>query len=173
MRNHIRIFVVLLTLHIHAVAQIVGQQPVMEAAGAQFTFINNDRAHYFGLMEISSITSYQFIFKNSGTTPLVIKEMHASAPVRSDAPCQVVITYPKKPIKPGKKGVITVFVTAGNQTGSFKGEIYVSSNATDSNYALLLVLGAIVPNHEKFKDVPPDLEGYFQFLTPVIRANTN
>ena len=49
-----------------------------EPSGAVFNFIHKGRIHDFGTMLLNGSGEYQFEFVNSGTAPLVIKEMHGT-----------------------------------------------------------------------------------------------
>jgi len=63
-----------------------------------------------------------FVFKNAGTEPLIITKCEGSCGC-------TVPTWPKKPIKPGETGVITVKY-ATDRVGAFEKEITVHSNST-------------------------------------------
>lgn len=141
------------------------------AAAPQFNFINNDRGRDIGGMAINSATSFQVQFKNSGDSPLVITDMHLSPNDAGGPPRNIQIKWPPKPVRPGKKGIITVTIKAGGEIGSFKNEILVTSNATTANYPLLYLTGAIVPEvreRTKSKDDEPVIP--IEFLVPVIGA---
>jgi hypothetical protein len=140
--------------------------------GAVFTFITN---RYFdcGGLTVRSETACKFQFKNTGDKPLIISEMHC-APVEKNAPPLVIhIRYPTKPVRPGKKGIIEITVTAIDNIGSFQYKAYVTSNATSANYPLLLLTGAVVPVHAERNEPEADMSGFFEFLVPVVKAIAN
>jgi hypothetical protein len=80
--------------------------------------------------------------------------------------------WPKKPVKPGKRGVITILFTPKNELGSFQRDVYVSSNVSAGNYCLLQIKGAIIPEARTTED-KLQADGLFKLLTPVFRANIN
>jgi hypothetical protein len=142
--------------------------------GPQFTFINNDRGHDFDELLPNTSTSYKVEFKNSGDMPIVISDMHCDMHQQGNGAYNIKVTWPTKPVKPGKKGIINVTITAGDETGSFSNWITVTSNATSANYQLLYFVGAIVPvrseqirQHKSTDDMQ-----LFELLGPVILANT-
>ena len=106
----------------------------------QIRFINKDTVYDFGEMSNQNNARYQFEFKNTGTEALIISDIKCD---NSDLKFQ----WPGKPVKPGKKGVITVVYTpkAGAESGSFKSDIIITSNATEQPYPFLHLSGAIVP----------------------------
>lgn len=120
------------------------QKAINDTGGAEFTFITK-RIYDFGAVVKNASASCQFQFTNTGNHPLTITEMHSSPREINSPDYTLQISYPRKPIKPGKKGIITVSFKAQDEIGSFRNELYVTSNATVDNYPLLLVAGAVVP----------------------------
>jgi len=111
---------------------------------AAIRFVNNDSLYDFGTIGKDEVSTYKFEFKNTGTAPLTI----------SAATCderRMNIQYPGKPVKPGKKGLITVrYVPAADDSpGSFKTDIYIASNATEAPYPFLHVSGAVMPTRSE------------------------
>ena len=170
-------FIALLLFVVHS-SNLFGQsekpgQTITDSTGPQFNFFNKDRAHDFGSIMINGNAEYKFEFKNSGNQALLIKEMHSVVKGINTPPYKVLINYPKDPIKPGKKGIITALVVAQGNTGSFKCEVHVTSNATTANYPLLLLTGAIVPDHG---GIAPEIKEPvipIEFLTPIIGTIAN
>lgn len=143
-----------------------------DTSGPQFHFFNNDRAHDFGSIMINGNSEYRFEFRNSGTQPLIITGMRSVVKGLNTPPYKVLINYPQSPIRPGNKGIITATVVAQGNTGSFKCEVLVNSNAAPPNYPLLLLTGAIVPDHGEVVPTKTEPKVNLEFLAPVIRANT-
>ncbi len=148
------------------------QTIVPDTSGPQFYFFNNDRAHDFGSIMINGNSEYRFEFKNSGTQPLIIKGMRSVVKGLNTPPYKVLINYPQSPIRPGNKGLITATVVAQGNTGSFKCEVLVNSNAAPPDYPLLLLTGAIVPDHGEAIPAKTEPKVNVEFLAPVIRSNT-
>ncbi|MFI5204969.1 MAG: DUF1573 domain-containing protein [Flavobacteriales bacterium] len=77
-------------------AQSVTPSP---ASGAEMTF--EKEVHDYGTVKQGADGNCEFIFTNTGTTPLVISD------ARGSCGCTVP-TWPKEPIKPGAKSTIKV-----------------------------------------------------------------
>lgn len=86
--------------------------------------------HDYGIRKKASDGSCQFVFKNTGTEPLILSN------VASSCGCTVP-TWPKDPVFPGSTGVIKV-VYDMKQIAIFKKTIQVMSNAVNSTVELVL-----------------------------------
>lgn len=144
------------------------QTAIIDSNGPQFSFITS-RIHDFGSVLLNSNTFYEFQFKNIGNEPLVITDMHEEKGMR-ELSYKIQINYPKKPIKPGRRGSISIKFVAQDETGSFKKEIYVTSNATSNNYPLLLIFGAVVPEHQEGPDKGADINEFYSKKYPPLIA---
>ncbi len=76
----------------------------------------------FGEINEGPLAEHQFEFTNTGKEPLII--MNASASCGCTTP-----EWPKEPIMPGKKAVITVKYNTQGRVGPFRKDIYIQSNA--------------------------------------------
>jgi len=133
---------------------------IANPGGPQFSFITK-QVYDFGEITLHSNASYEFQFKNTGNQPLVITDMHGGAKGTNEPTCDIEIKYPKHPIKPGKKGNISIKLTAQDDIGSFDREIYVTSNATTGNFPLLQIKGAVIPPiHDGGRVLQPDVQAY-------------
>jgi Protein of unknown function (DUF1573) len=139
--------------------------------GAVVNFINNDRIHDFGTMLVNGSDEYKFEFVNSGTEPLVIKEMHGTGKGLNMPAFKLLVSYPQGAIAPGQRSAITVMVKALNESGSFKSEVYITSNATGPKYRLLLIKGNIVSEPGNAAPKITDTAGAAQFNNPVVGNN--
>lgn len=84
--------------------------------------------HEYGTIEQGSDGGAEFVFTNSGKTPLVLSN------VRASCGCTVP-TWPKEPILPGAKSSIKVVYNT-NLVGNFHKSITVNSNAKNSEVVL-------------------------------------
>ena len=84
--------------------------------------------HDYGTIEQGSDGGAEFVFTNTGKTPLVLSN------VRASCGCTVP-TWPKEPILPGAKSSIEVVYNT-NIAGNFHKSITVSSNARNSEVVL-------------------------------------
>jgi len=104
-----------------------------KAKGPQLQFKGGD-THDFGSVKKGPIVEYTFEFTNTGTEPLIIKDVNPSCG------CTNAEWLPKEPIKPGKKGTIHVGLRTAEQHGNFQKEVYIQSNAAnngpDNRYAI-------------------------------------
>lgn len=86
-------------------------------------------------------TSFNFVFHNTGATPLIIQKVEASCSCTE-------ATFDKKPVAPGEQGVIHVTYKANNGTGHFSHYVAVYSNGADSTgYTSLHIEGAVIERH--------------------------
>ena len=108
---------------------------------AQISFVNKDTVYDFGLMHPGDNAVYKFEFKNTGKEYLIISN------VKSDNN-DLKIQWPGKAVKPGRKGLIVVTYSQkeGEETSSFKNDIFITSNATQAPYPFLHVSGAVIPS---------------------------
>lgn len=82
-------------------------------------------------------TSFDFVFHNTGATPLVIQK------TESGCSCTEA-TFDKAPVAPGEQGVIHVTYKANNGTGHFSHYVAVYSNGADSNGVTSLhIMGSV------------------------------
>jgi len=119
-------------------AQQASDTALSNATGPKMTFVNNDTSYDFGGIPVGTVIENQFEIRNTGDAPLIITGMKCES---GNLQCK----WPGKSIKPGKKGMLTVTYTAHGDNGSFKNDIYITSNATASPYPFLHVTGAITP----------------------------
>jgi hypothetical protein len=115
-----------------------------DATGAQFTFLT-PRAHDFGSVYINSNSSYKFEFKNTGKTPLIIKSINGSPKGLNSPNYKMIISYSQSPVMPGMLSAIEVTFKAQGDTGIFKNQILITSNATPDKFPLLYISGIIIP----------------------------
>ena len=90
-------------------------------SGAIITFA--ETTHDFGyIQESGGAVSQQFTFTNTGTKPLIIVSAHASCGCTKPE-------FPKKPIEPGKTGVVKITYKPKNRPGAFDKIVSITSNA--------------------------------------------
>src|SRR3989304_6905111 len=97
------------------------------------------REHDYGTIARGGDGTYEFIFRNAGKEPLVLKN------VRTSCGCTVP-EWPKEPILKGEKGKIKVSYNT-RITGTFSKSITVYSNAGDK--PVVLVIKGKVESAEK------------------------
>jgi hypothetical protein len=111
------------------------------AAGIQFESTEHD----FGTIPYKGDGTFEFVFKNTGKEPLVLKN------VRSSCGCTVP-EWPKDPIKKGNKGKIKVSYNT-RITGTFSKSISVFSNA-DEKPVILVIKGKVEEDDKDMSGVP-------------------
>lgn len=90
-------------------------------SGAIITFA--ETTHDFGyIQESGGAVSHQFTFTNTGTKPLIIVSAHASCGCTKPE-------FPKKPIEPGKTGIVKITYKPKNRPGAFDKIVSITSNA--------------------------------------------
>ena len=106
-----------------------------ETKKAEIKFKN--KIHKFDTISIDrKAVSYEFVFENKGTAPLVI--------LRSSIACKCTkVKYSKKPILPGEKGSIKViFNPKGVVAGAYTKNIQIYFN-TENKREILTIMGVI------------------------------
>ncbi|MBE0649706.1 MAG: DUF1573 domain-containing protein [Bacteroidales bacterium] len=106
-----------------------GKLPVM-------TF--DETIHDFGKMVQGEVGKYNFHFKNTGNSDLVIKG------VRTTCGCTVG-SYPHDPIKPGEEGDLTVTFNSSFKQGYQNKAVMVRTNTNPSNIVLYIRARVSVP----------------------------
>jgi len=103
--------------------------------GAGIEFENS--THDFGIIDEDggSVTA-DFVFRNTGTAPLVIVDASASCGCTRPE-------FPKKPIQPGKSGKIKVSFNPKGQPRSFSKVVTVITNDPKSKRVKLRIKGKI------------------------------
>jgi hypothetical protein len=108
-----------------------------------------ESVHDFGTLPYNGDGTYEFVFKNTGNVPLVLKN------VRSSCGCTVP-EWPKDPINKGEKGKIKVSYNT-RIPGTFSKSISVFSNAGNKP-VILTIKGKIVEAEKKDMSGAPELK---------------
>jgi hypothetical protein len=103
-------------------------------------FVNKDSVYDYGTMGIGDKPKYQFEIKNAGDTALIVTDMKSETG-------DFKFEYPQKPLKPHKKELIYITYSPKDPTaiGSFKSNIFITSNATPKPYPFIHVSGTVLP----------------------------
>lgn len=89
----------------------------------------------FGKVTEGPKVSYSFAFTNTGTKPLIIENVKASCGCTTPE-------WPKEPVLPGQKGVITATYNTSGRPGPFNKAITITSNA-DTPTKQLFIKGEV------------------------------
>lgn len=90
-----------------------------------------DTVHDFGTVHEGEILTYDFKFKNSGASPLIIGSAAGSCGC-------TVADYPHEPVQPGQEGVMKVRFNTTGKNGYQEKSVTISSNANRSIRLLLI-----------------------------------
>ena len=105
-------------------------QPVIEQEPTTEIVFLTEKTHDFGVCYKPEPMSYDFVFRNVGKIPYIIKNIESSCGCLD-------VEYPRYPVKPGAVDTIHVIYDGnGFQSGFFTKRCDVYSNATDSVYIL-------------------------------------
>jgi hypothetical protein len=85
----------------------------------------------FGKVTEGVVAEYVFTFTNTGTQPLILKEVHASCG------CTTPI-WTKEPVMPGKTGSIKVAYNSQGRVGIFNKSVSITSNIPDETKVLFI-----------------------------------
>jgi len=116
---------IFLILSVQAISQ-------REKTGPEMIF--KDTLHNFGTIWYKNEAAYEFTFKNTGKSPLIIEKVHSSCGC-------AVPEWGKEPVRPKGKGVIKVIYDT-NKIGQFQKTVKIYSNAVNSPITLLII-GAV------------------------------
>ncbi|MFY8165393.1 MAG: DUF1573 domain-containing protein [Sediminibacterium sp.] len=119
---------------------VSAQTPDVQPDGkvAEITFVKE--THDFGNIPQGVPATYEFVFKNTGKTPLIVTNAAASCGCTTPE-------WTKEPIKPGKTGTIKATFNAASP-GPFTKSVTVVSNAKNST-VLLYLKGDVKPAENK------------------------
>jgi hypothetical protein len=122
------------------------EQPVKKNGKATFV----TEMHDFGTInESDGLAVFVFEFTNSGTDPLVLKNVQASCGCTTP-------NWPKEPILPGKKGEIKVTYNPAGRPGTFEKNITVTSDG-NPEIQMLKIKGIVNPKPQPtVQPVKPD-----------------
>lgn len=117
-------------------ASPAGQEKPKENKNApKFKF--KEETFDFGTVKEGPVAEHVFEFKNTGKEPLIIQSASASCGCTTPE-------WPKEPIKPGKKGKITVRYNTQGRVGPFNKVVYLTSNAvSDKERYELYIKGTV------------------------------
>jgi len=112
------------------------------------TITFEERVHDFGtILEKDGRVSHTFIFQNNGKTPVTINDIYSGCGCIGRA-------LSKAPVKPGKKGEVTITFNPEYKSGFFSKEVVVYSNSSQ-NYNRIWVQGIITPSEHPIEDDYP------------------
>lgn len=115
------------------------EQQVAEVSFEDAPKVTVEKAIYdFGVIKQGEKVHYDFKFKNTGKTPLIISGANATCGC-------TVPEYPKDPVKPGEEAIIKVIFDSHGKMGKQDKVVTITSNAQPAFEELHLV-GEIVEN---------------------------
>ena len=106
-----------------------------------------EETHDFGTVPEGPLAEYDFEFKNTGKSPIVISEAHGSCGC-------TVPKWPTEPILPKHKGVIHVAYTTNGRQGMINKDVIITSNAQQSPMRLHIT-GTVTPKPAETKPATP------------------
>lgn len=100
-----------------------------------------DTVHDFGTIHEGEVTEYDFSFKNTGKTPLVISGANGSC--GCTAP-----DYPKEPVQPGQSGVMKVKFHSAGKEGHQEKSVTINTNSKRGVH-MLYIKADVIPEDKK------------------------
>ncbi len=91
----------------------------------------------FGKVAEGTQATHEFVFRNTGTAPLVLSKVQASCGCTTPF-------WTKEPVLPGKTGVISASYNSSNRPGAFNKSITITSNANPGT-TRVFIKGNVVP----------------------------
>ncbi len=124
--------IILLCVLTGIIPAAMGQaKKIAKVKGAVLTFKGGD-THDFGKVKKGPIVHYVFEFTNTGSEPLIIKDINPSCGCTSVEFESKKVGWDQMPVMPGKKGHITVGLKTDEQHGNFLKDVSVLSNAANA-----------------------------------------
>ncbi len=105
-----------------------------------------EETHDFGNVQEGPDQEYDFTFKNTGKSAILISEAHGSCGC-------TVPQWPKDPILPGEKGAIHVTYHTAGRAGAISKEVIITSNAQQPT-TTLHIRGTVQPKSVATTAVP-------------------
>lgn len=117
---------------------LFAQGPVAVEDGPKISFTKE--IHDYGTIKNGADGSCTFEFKNTGNAPLIISNAKGSCGC-------TVPTWPREPIAPGAKGIITVKYDT-KRAGAINKSVTISSNAVNAPEQIIRIKGNVLPAPE-------------------------
>lgn len=124
---------------------IFAQENVQSVSNADIVF--EKETHDFGKLQKGDPGTCTFVFKNTGTEPLILSNVKASCGCTTPS-------WPKEPIAPGKKGEIKVKYDT-NRIGVINKSVTITSNAKTAT-KVLRILGEVEPEPQIIAPIKED-----------------
>ena len=123
-------------------------QPVKKTHGPDIQFVAT--SHDFGTIDEGIKVVYDFEFTSTGDSSLILLNVQASCGC-------TVPTWPRKPIKPGEKGKISVaFNSAGRAGENFHKSITVTTNQNQDNVKIIYIRGLVARKSDSQQQNAPE-----------------
>lgn len=97
----------------------------------QETITFEHKEHDFGVVEEGKVASFNFVFKNSGSQPITLKDVKASCGCTTP-------NWPKEAIQPGKSSQIEVQYNSQGRPGPFSKSITVTYDSVSAPIVLMI-----------------------------------
>ena len=124
----------------------VGAFTAIAQEKSKITF--EETSHDYGsFLESDGPQSFDFVFTNEGTVPLVLTNVRASCGCTTPK-------WTREPVAPGAKGSIKVSYDPKNRPGSFSKSVTVNSNAENSTVTLR-ISGTVKPREKTLEEQYP------------------
>ncbi|MCW3120804.1 MAG: hypothetical protein JWQ38_296 [Flavipsychrobacter sp.] len=118
-----------------ALPQSAPTTPPVDPNAGKFKF--DEETHDFGTVPEGPLAEYDFEFKNTGKSPIIISDAHGSCGC-------TVPTWPHEPILPKHSAKIHVAYTTNGRQGMINKDVIITSNA-QQNTMRLHITGNVTP----------------------------
>jgi len=126
--------IIALAICLGAFSVMYAQEPAKTAPATDNAkapdFKFNEEKFDFGIIPQGTPVTHEFVFKNVGKEPLIIKDATASCGCTSPV-------FEHQPVMPGKTGKVTVTFNAG-AIGPFNKPVTITSNARESSKVIYI-----------------------------------
>jgi len=112
-----------------------------------FLVFDNETFNFGTIQEEGGQATHKYIFTNTGSMPLIIKEVKPSCGCTTP-------DWTKEPVLPGNKGFVAAIYNPAGRPGPFNKTVTVTSNATN-NPVVLKFNGTVTPKAKRPEDTYP------------------
>ncbi len=120
------------------------KKPSANSMAAKIDF--SKKTHEFGYIDMGDVVEHDFVFTNTGKTPLIIHDAKTTCGCTTPE-------IPKAPIAPGEQGILKVKFDSKGKIGSQNKEVTVYSNAEPA-VTKVFMKGVVFTKSEEEKAAP-------------------
>jgi hypothetical protein len=135
MKRNIALLIISTVFSVASFAQIEDKKPLIISSGAEAKAEFEKTTHDFGTIKEGTQATVDFVFKNTGTAPLIIASVTASCGCTTP-------DWTRDPIAPGGTGKVTAVYNSTGRLGNFTKTVTVKYNG-EAGTEYLIIKGVV------------------------------